>query len=892
MSKKNSKNEWDIRNILKKIEERYSHEGLKTYWEDEKLDVKKTINAAFEEYGSLYQIIDCIAVAGSRIVLKIMKIKQTEEVFVLKIPRPFKDAIELAGKDYEITHDLYYPNLVRIYQLKSLKIVRKDKSIYEIPTTIEEYIPGGKTLRKWIHTKLNSIENEPEMVNFIKNLTLLLSQIIDGLLYLHQNNIYHLDIKPDNILIDSGPTVKIVDFGSSKRRVYNIGYYDEKTDSKIGYTWKYALPKLRKNIIRMSSQNAAINLDEYEYSYARIDYYELGRTIEEIVYHIQQKRLDLQKELFSKSLYNKFQEIKYKEEYLLLIAMRLKGLDAYEDNDEYKGLASNFSKSILNSIKYSTHWGGLDECKNDLLRINLEDIAEYAPEWNENINQTIRMGHLDVPFTSRIRRIYNHPALSRLAKISQLGLVTYVYPSARHSRLEHSMGSYAYGCRYLESLWKQKEDPFFRCITTPDEIMAASLAVLFHDLGQYPLGHDIEDALPSILNHHKQTIPIYEHDWEIDKIKFPSLKSIVEEEWGLDVANLIKKYIQKPTLNDRIDDPKWGIFWDILSGTIDVDKLDYVQRDSINLGIEYGVGIEVDRLINSIVIIKRAEQYKQMPSISLGVTDKGILPARTLITAREHLFERVYWHKTIRSFKAMLSTALKGGVGSMDVLKKLIEQIIYSPNFINLSQGKTNYDFNIPSESYHLVESDFQMLMKLYEIFDDSPSKYLINQILNRKPYPILIDLNKASWSREFDKSKIEKTTQLLQDIFKFARNKPKIIEDLRSTYQNSLLQKNFIKPKEGAQNNPDYANATMVSVLIDFPRRKEELLQSEIIAYDRKNKEELDVNLGIFSLGSQYGFVKSTVPRIFINPLFEVRSKPFNFIHQLEITTLDFENQ
>src|SRR5208282_140176 len=96
-----------------------------------------------------------------------------------------------------------------------------------------------------------------------------------------------------------------------------------------------------------------------------------------------------------------------------------------------------------------------------------------------------------------------------LARVSQLGLVSYVYPAARHTRLDHSLGTYSYACRYLQHLWGQREEPLFRCLMTSDHVIAASLWALFHDLGQYPHCHDIEDAVPSLKRHSDRALEIY-----------------------------------------------------------------------------------------------------------------------------------------------------------------------------------------------------------------------------------------------------------------------------------------------------------------------------------------------------------------------------------------------
>src|SRR5215471_12187541 len=114
--------------------------------------------------------------------------------------------------------------------------------------------------------------------------------------------------------------------------------------------------------------------------------------------------------------------------------------------------------------------------------------------------QLVRIPHeMDVPLTDRVRQLLDTPELRRLARISQLGLVSLVYPGACHSRLEHSLGVYANALNYLKQL---SADERFSAVVRTGDGETFLVAALLHDLGHWPFCHAIEDmALPGVPSH-------------------------------------------------------------------------------------------------------------------------------------------------------------------------------------------------------------------------------------------------------------------------------------------------------------------------------------------------------------------------------------------------------
>lgn len=873
-----SKSNWDTDKILKMIEREYAKEGLEESWRHENDEIEEILEQLKSRLGTEYTVVNCIAVAGSRIVLKVAELKSNgRDEYALKICRPFREAIDLVAPEYEKVRDLYHPYLIKILwktevgikAKKSVTVRGRTIRTTEIPVTLEEYIPGGLNLRKWLDAELRRAESEKDVLDCLRRIRDYFSQMLEGIRYLHEKGVFHCDIKPENVLV-SGELIKIVDFGYSKRRVPRRGYYDEKSKSIIGFTWKYAWPPLRRHIERMKSENAAFSLSQPDFSYIKIDKYGLGRTLEECVRIISERRRTLERELVERSIRESgtarstySRESEFWEGYMRLVADRLKGEDSSDDWPENREVFAKYPIDVMRVIQYQDSIPAFSIAQNDLRRLDRDDLGSIAPEWDPSLKDRIQIGHTQVPFTPRIRRVYNHPALSRLARVSQLGVVGLVYPAARHTRLEHSMGTFANACKYVESLWIQKDNPFFKCVASPEEVIAATLSALFHDIGQYPLCHDIEDALPSIIGHGEMAGDVYERSWNLGDKQIPSLFEVIRIDWGDPIAVLVKKYLGDHSSESGLSDPKAAILRGVISGPIDADKLDYVQRDSINLGISYGIRIEQERLIQNLRPVMRLPGKGRLPVVTLGVAYKGLLPAQSLIIAREQLLERVYWHKTVRSFKAMLTTALRRGTLSKKKLEKLIRESISSPSSLF-----DCYTAEETPEAFHLVETDYLLLRGIRSVLNDRSSKYLVDQIACRKPYRALLDLGTAEWFNPSDRMTVERALAPLQHLMLIAPDKYPLIEKARVTFQELLFSKGLITPVSGVEKNPLFGTARDVAVLLDIPRRRPP--QSTILVSGKGTEDDIEVDLGIFSGGSEHGWIKSLVPRVYLNPMFK----------------------
>ena len=239
---------------------------------------------------------------------------------------------------------------------------------------------------------------------------------------------------------------------------------------------------------------------------------------------------------------------------------------------------------------------------------------------------------IDVPLTSRVRHLIDTPEFRRLASISQLGLVGLVYPAANHSRFEHSLGVYRMALLYLKQL---SHDERFAAAVSPADAEVFLVAALFHDLGHWPFCHPIEDIhLPGVPQHE-----LFANSFLLEG----ELADALREEWGLQPRDVVTLLSEKPR------DTRSAILKSLLSGPIDIDKQDYLVRDSLHCGVPYGRNFDQQRLIGSLCLNRAGT--------GLAITDKGRTAAEMLVFSRYVMFSEVYWHHAVRSATAMLQRA-------------------------------------------------------------------------------------------------------------------------------------------------------------------------------------------------------------------------------------------
>ncbi len=284
--------------------------------------------------------------------------------------------------------------------------------------------------------------------------------------------------------------------------------------------------------------------------------------------------------------------------------------------------------------------------------------GDYPLLPDERPRSTVRDSLYDlIPLGPREERLISTPAFLRLQKIKQLGFVYRVWPGATHTRYEHSLGCYHLAVRALRSLWQRGNDGGLAGISS-NSIQTLVVAALLHDIGHYPFSHTIEELGSPIVLHEQVG------------------RSIIE---GSEIATIIERdyHLSPERVADMIDPPRSKtlpeddeLLAHLLSGALDVDKLDYLPRDARACNVPYG-GVDVSRLLGSLRVYSGNDanaDVLQNGQRRIVVTYKGISPLHSLLHARQEMFDNIYWHHTSRAFQMMLVRAVQEALlaGALD----------------------------------------------------------------------------------------------------------------------------------------------------------------------------------------------------------------------------------
>ncbi|HYJ80103.1 MAG TPA: HD domain-containing protein [Longimicrobiaceae bacterium] len=250
------------------------------------------------------------------------------------------------------------------------------------------------------------------------------------------------------------------------------------------------------------------------------------------------------------------------------------------------------------------------------------------PLWN-----TIRLDPTAV-------RIIDTPEFQRLRHIRQLGLAYLVYPGATHTRFDHALGVYHLARWALRLL----ADRGGLAGVDPAECALVPYAALLHDIGHYPFSHALEElGAEWIPGHHEALTGRF--------LAAPGIAAVLKE-----VA---------PGAPDRIEaliratsgSPLQGL----VSGSLDLDKIEYLRRDALFCGVPYGQ-VDVDRLLHALTPL----HDPATGALEMGVHEKGLSALESLLFSKYQMFRNVYWHHAVRAatslYKRLVLEAVDGGL--------------------------------------------------------------------------------------------------------------------------------------------------------------------------------------------------------------------------------------
>lgn len=315
-------------------------------------------------------------------------------------------------------------------------------------------------------------------------------------------------------------------------------------------------------------------------------------------------------------------------------------------------------------------------------------------------------GFINIP-NDFIYSIIQHPYFQRLTRIKQLGVIHLVYPGAQHTRMGHSLGAMHLMSEAITQL-RTKDH-----VITPEEEDAALACILMHDLGHSPFSHVLEDTLVTEISHEEISLLLMEK---------------MNNEMGGQLSTAIAIF--------KNEYPK-RFLHQLVSGQLDVDRLDYLRRDSFFTGVTEGN-------IGSARIIKMLNIHNDR----LVVEAKGIYSIENFLMARRLMYWQVYLHKTALAAEKMLINVLKRAqeltchcgldnrpptLFASPALHYFLHNKVDKHTFLSDPQALENFA--------NLDDNDIWSALKVWSRHEDKVLSMLSSGLLNRRLFKIEVEL-------------------------------------------------------------------------------------------------------------------------------------------------------
>jgi len=347
------------------------------------------------------------------------------------------------------------------------------------------------------------------------------------------------------------------------------------------------------------------------------------------------------------------------------------------------------------------------------------------PEYNKKklFNDPV-YGFISLPFNI-LFDIIEHPYFQRLRRIKQLGLTHLVYPGALHTRFHHALGAMHICMKAIEVIRSKGHE------VSKEEAKATAIGILLHDIGHGPFSHALEYSIVKNVTH--------EH---ISMLFMEALNK--EFDGKLDLAlKIFRNEYEKPFLHQ------------LISSQLDMDRLDYLKRDSFFTGVSEGV-VNSDRII-SMLNVKDGH---------LCVEAKGIYSIEKFIIARRLMYWQVYLHKTVLSAENLIVNILKRAKELVEEGKELsaskpLEFFLYN----EVDESMFQNDESVLENFSQLDDFDITAAIKDWQHSKDRVLSTLCKSMLDRNLYKISIS------DQEPEKGQLEKDQKQFADSFDLSIN-------------------------------------------------------------------------------------------------------------------------
>lgn len=319
--------------------------------------------------------------------------------------------------------------------------------------------------------------------------------------------------------------------------------------------------------------------------------------------------------------------------------------------------------------------------------------------------------------------IIQHPLVQRLTRIRQLGMSSFVYPGAQHSRFLHSIGAYHLTSEALLTL-SQKGIFIF-----DSEAEAVEAAILMHDIGHGPFSHVLEHTLITGISHESISLKMMEQ-----------INHDLSGQLALAI-NIFKGEYPKQFLHQ------------LISSQLDMDRLDYLRRDSFFTGVQEGI-IGCARIIKMLNVVDD----------NLVIDEKGIYPIENYLTSRRSMYWQVYLHKTVVACEKILINLLRRAKHLVNSGKE-----IFAPPALqyflhnDINHERFMEDEDVLKYYARLDDNDIWSTVKVWMYCDDKIMKMLASNLINRTTFKVEV------YDDQIDENYIHNIRKKLSDKYEIS---------------------------------------------------------------------------------------------------------------------------
>ena len=317
-------------------------------------------------------------------------------------------------------------------------------------------------------------------------------------------------------------------------------------------------------------------------------------------------------------------------------------------------------------------------------------------------------GFITIP-TELLFKLIEHPYFQRLRRISQMGMSYLVYPGAHHTRFHHALGAMFLMQRAVQVLRSKGID------ISEIEAQDLYIAILLHDIGHGPFSHALENSIVEGISHEEISL---------------LFMNLLNEEFNGKLEGAIKIF--------KKECPR-KFMYQLVSGQLDMDRLDYLRRDSFYTGVAEG-NVSSQRLIAML----------NVHNDSLVVEEKGIYSVEKFIVARRFMYWQVYLHKTSLVAEQLVLGVLKRAK-QLTILGEKLHASRALSYFLNTSFPKNEFSFETLAVFAKLDDTDILAALKSWEDHKDFVLSNISKMLLQRKLLKVKIS------NQSFSEEKIHK---------------------------------------------------------------------------------------------------------------------------------------